>query len=194
MRTNLKPFRNIRRNIKDKEYIYKNCRHCKKLLKLPIPYKRGIKEVKCPKCNRILGGKATKKRNGSVYYYYYCSECKFNIKETEIEREITEFMDDIVEYDSVVNQFFLPMIKSKFNNPKEDLEKELNEQKIKLERIKRAYINGTFTLEEYDLDFEKIRDDSCLYTDIQIYWYTCIQLSYEQSFIYYRNVKNVIFS
>ena len=25
-------------------------------------------EVKCPKCNRILGGKATKKKNGSVYY------------------------------------------------------------------------------------------------------------------------------
>ena len=109
-----------------------------------------LQKLKCPKCGRILGGKATKKKNGNVYYYYYCSECKFNIKETEIEREITEFMDDIVEYDSVVNQFFLPMIKSKFNNPKEDLEKELNEQKIKFERIKKAYINGTFTLEEYD--------------------------------------------
>jgi len=46
----LKPFRNIRRNIKDKEYIYKKCKHCKKLLKLPIPYSKGIKEVKCPKC------------------------------------------------------------------------------------------------------------------------------------------------
>ena len=46
----LKPFRNIRRNFKDKEYIYKKCKHCKKLLKLPIPYKKGVKEVKCPKC------------------------------------------------------------------------------------------------------------------------------------------------
>lgn len=46
----LKPFRNIRRSIKNKEYIYKNCKHCKKLLKLPIPTSRGIKEVKCPKC------------------------------------------------------------------------------------------------------------------------------------------------
>lgn len=48
----LKPFRNLRRNIKDKEYIYKKCKHCKKLLKLPVPYKRGIKEVKCPKCKK----------------------------------------------------------------------------------------------------------------------------------------------
>jgi len=48
----LKPFRNIRRNIKDKEYVYKKCKHCKKLLKLPVPYKKGIKEVKCPKCKK----------------------------------------------------------------------------------------------------------------------------------------------
>ena len=48
----LKPFRNIRRNIKDKEYVYKKCKHCKKELKLPIPYKKGIKEVKCPKCKK----------------------------------------------------------------------------------------------------------------------------------------------
>ena len=47
----LKLFRNIRRSIKDKEYIYKNCKHCKKLLKLPIPTSRGIKEVKCPNCS-----------------------------------------------------------------------------------------------------------------------------------------------
>lgn len=48
----LKPFRNIRRSIKDKEYVYKKCKYCKKLLKLPIPYKKGIKEVKCPKCKK----------------------------------------------------------------------------------------------------------------------------------------------
>ena len=83
-------------------------------------------------------------------------------------REITEFMDDIVEYDSVVNQFFLPMIKSKFNNPKEDLEKELNEQKIKFlsyvnlinlrqsEEIKHAYEQGFKTA--IKLIFESCKD------------------------------------
>ena len=51
----LKPIKNIKRNYKDKdEYIYKNCKHCKKLLKLPLPYKRGIKEVKCPKCKKTF--------------------------------------------------------------------------------------------------------------------------------------------
>lgn len=33
-------------------FIYKRCPKCKKLLKLPIPYSRGIKEVICPKCKK----------------------------------------------------------------------------------------------------------------------------------------------
>ena len=49
----LKPFRNIKRNYKDRnEWIYKKCKHCKKLLKLPIPEKRGTKTIRCPKCKK----------------------------------------------------------------------------------------------------------------------------------------------
>ena len=42
------------------------------------------------------------------------------------------------------------MIKQKFDEPKEQLEKEINNQKNKLERIKKAYINGAFELKEYN--------------------------------------------
>ena len=50
----LKPFQNIKRNIKDSGHIYKKCSKCKKTLKLPLPDKRGIQHVKCPNCkNRI---------------------------------------------------------------------------------------------------------------------------------------------
>ena len=38
------------------------------------------------------------------------------------------------------------MIKQKFDETKEQLEKEINNQKNKLERIKKAYINGVFEL------------------------------------------------
>ena len=41
------------------------------------------------------------------------------------------------------------MIRQKFDEPKEELQKEINEQKAKLDRIKKAYINGVFKLEEY---------------------------------------------
>ena len=40
----LKPFQNIKRNMHDKDHIYKKCRKCKKVLKLPLPEKRGIKQ------------------------------------------------------------------------------------------------------------------------------------------------------
>ena len=109
-----------------------------------------LQKLKCPKCNRILGGKATKKKNGNVYYYYYCSECKCTIKEEIVEDFMSSFIDEIVEYDSVVNQFFLPMMKQKIENPRDDIQKEINEQNDKLSRIKKAYINGIFDLEEYD--------------------------------------------
>ena len=109
-----------------------------------------LQKLKCPKCNRILGGKATTNRKGNAYFYYYCHDCKIQFKENLINDYFNQFIDELVEYDSVVNQFFLPMIKQKFDEPKEQLEKEINEQKNKLDRIKKAYINGVFELREYN--------------------------------------------
>ncbi|MDD3241754.1 MAG: recombinase family protein [Bacilli bacterium] len=117
-----------------------------------------LQKLKCPKCSRILGGKATTKKNGISYYYYYCNDCKINIKEKTIEKHVDEFMDSIVEYDSIVNQYFLPMIKQKIENPKEEIEKELKSEKDKFNRIREAYINQVFTLDEYNNERKKLED------------------------------------
>ena len=108
-----------------------------------------LQKLKCPKCGRILGGKATTKKNGKSYFYYYCNDCKIEFKEKLINDYFNQFIGELIEYDEVVNQFFLPMIKQKFDEPKEQLEKEINNQKNKLEKIKKAYINGVFELKEY---------------------------------------------
>ena len=47
---------------------------------------------------------------------------KYNINH-EIEDSIKELLSDIFEYDSVVNEFFLPVLQNKIHNPKEDFEK-----------------------------------------------------------------------
>ncbi len=109
-----------------------------------------LQKLKCPKCSRILGGKATTKKNGKAYFYYYCNDCKIEFKEKIVDDFMSKLINELVEYDSVVNQFFLPMIKQKFDEPKEQLEKEINNQKNRLERIKKAYIDGVFELEEYN--------------------------------------------
>ena len=127
--------RNSRNYKRDKDYLF-------------------LQKLKCPKCQRILGGNATRKKNGNVYYYYQCHDCKITIKEKDIEKEFDRFIVDIQEYDAVVNQTLLPMIQTKLDNPKEKLIKELKEQQQKQERIRKAYVNGSFTIKEYEEEKE----------------------------------------
>lgn len=118
-----------------------------------------LQKLKCPTCGRILGGKATTKKNGTTYYYYQCNKCRNNIKEVDVERQLATLLSDLFEYDFTVNEFFLPLIKNKLNNPKLELEKELTIQQLKQDRIKKAYINGTFTLTEYEEESKIIEDN-----------------------------------
>ena len=145
-------YENVIEPIVSKE-LWNNCQVQQK--KNSRSYKRTLtyiflQKLYCPKCNRILGGKATTKKNGHTYYYYYCNDCKISIKETIIENYFNNFIDELVEYDSVVNQFFLPMIKQKFDEPKEEIKKEIKKQNEKLERIRKAYISGAFDLDIYN--------------------------------------------
>jgi len=119
-----------------------------------------LQKLKCPKCGRILGGRASHKIKKDKWYFYYgCDKCKNNIKENEIEIQIKDLLNDIFEYDSVVNNFFLPVLKNKLDNPKEMYEKELKAQETKKERIRKAYIEGTFTIDEYKLESEIIENN-----------------------------------
>ncbi len=122
--------KNSRNYKRDKEYLF-------------------LQKLRCPKCGRILGGNATRKKNGKVYYYYQCNVCKITIKEIKIEEAVKTLLADILEYDNVVNEFFLPVLKSKIDNPKEELSKELKKLNNKKERIKKAYIDFLFTEEEF---------------------------------------------
>lgn len=47
----IKPFK--KKNYNDDSYVYKKCHKCRKTLRLPIPFKKGIKKVKCPKCEHM---------------------------------------------------------------------------------------------------------------------------------------------
>ena len=109
-----------------------------------------LQKLKCPKCGRILAGGASHKIKADKWYYYYrCEKCRGNIREHEIEDSIKELLSDIFEYDSVVNEFFLPVLQNKIHNPKEEFEKELTILNNKKARIRKAYIDELFTEDEY---------------------------------------------
>ena len=116
-----------------------------------------LQKCLCPKCGKILGGKACKKK-GHEYFYYYCRDCKLNIKESEIERGFKEVVDQLTEYDSIVNQFFVPMVIKNFDEPREKIYKEIDVQKQRLERAKLAYVDGAFTLDDYKVKAKNIED------------------------------------
>ena len=109
-----------------------------------------LQKLKCPKCGRILAGGASHKiKTDKWYFYYRCENCKNNIHENKIEEKIKTLLADILEYDNVVNEFFLPVLKSKVDNPKDQLEKELKNLNNKKKRIRKAYIDELFTEEEF---------------------------------------------
>lgn len=116
-----------------------------------------LQKLKCPKCGRILAGGASHKLKSDKWYFYYrCEDCKNNIKEEVIENSVKTLLADILEYDNVVNEFFLPVLKSKLNDPKIELEKELKSLNNKKERIRKAYIDSLFTEEEYKQESKTI--------------------------------------
>ena len=117
-----------------------------------------LQKLKCPKCGRILAGGASHKIKSDKWYFYYrCENCKNNIHEDKTEDKIKILLTDILEYDNVVNEFFLPVLKSKVDNPKEQLEKELKSLNNKKERIRKAYIDELFTEEDFKQE-SKIHD------------------------------------
>ena len=118
-----------------------------------------LQKLKCPKCGRILvGGASHKIKSDKWYFYYRCGNCKSNIHEDKIEDKIKVLLADILEYDNVVNEFFLPVLKSKIDNPKEQLEKELKSLNNKRDRIRKAYIDELFTEEEFKQESKLIEN------------------------------------
>ena len=152
-------FSNVVEPLVSKE-LWENCQVQKK--KNQRNYMRSqtyifLQKLKCPKCVRILAGGASHKIKADKWYFYYrCENCKNNIKETDIEESIKHILSDILEYDNVVNEFFLPMLKNKLDNNKPDYEREIKNLEKKKDKVKEAFLNDLFTIEEVKTKMEII--------------------------------------
>lgn len=114
-------------------------------------------KIKCSTCGNFLGGCATTKKNtGKKYYYYKCEHCKTSFKELEIDRELLFGMIDLAKTDELINDYYTPFIKSKYDNKQIDYENEIKELDKQLDRIKTAYIKGIVKLDEFDKDLKHI--------------------------------------
>lgn len=117
-------------------------------------------KVRCPKCNRVMGGKATGvKRGKRKYTYYKCIDCGVNINEDKLEKELLKILADISEYDMLVKDYFLPLFKNKLNNPIVDYEKELKLLEKKKDRIKKAYYDGLIENDVFNNDYKEVEQE-----------------------------------
>ena len=65
-------------------------------------------------------------------------------------------MIDLAKTDELINDYYTPFIKSKYDNKKVDYEIEIKELDKQLDRIKTAYIKGILTIEDFDKDIKHI--------------------------------------
>ena len=113
-------------------------------------------KLKCNTCGNFLAGKATTKKNGKKYYYYKCHRCKTNYKEKELEDLLITTLYDIYNTDKLINDYYTPFIKSKYNSKELEYENKIKELDKGLDRIKTAYIKGIVKIEDFEKDIKQI--------------------------------------
>ena len=71
-------------------------------------------------------------------------------------------LNDVFEYESVVNEFFLPVLKNKLENPKDELEEEIEKQ------IASRYSQGLISKETHQVQLQALSDSKNLTEKSQI--------------------------
>ena len=113
-------------------------------------------KLKCSKCGNFLGGCATTKKSGKTYYYYKCSNCKDNYSEEKVLKELRTLMICLTEEQYMLDNYYTPFVKAKFDDRTEEYEKEIKRLEKSLDRIKVAYIKGILEMEDFETEIKDI--------------------------------------
>lgn len=153
-----KYYENVVEPLVSKE-VWENCQYQKK--RNARHYERTAtylftNKLKCSKCGCFLGGKATKKKNGTRYFYYRCEKCKTYFSEEKIEDLLLSCFIMLQRHEELLNDYYTPFIKSKLNNHTKDYEKELKDLDKQLDRINTAYIKGVTKLDCFEKEVKNI--------------------------------------
>lgn len=136
-----------------------NSRHYKRTLTYLF-----INKLKCKKCGCFLGGHATQKSNGKKYLYYKCEKCNAYFNEKDVEKQFYSVMLDLNLEEELYTNYYTPFIKSKLNGSKSELEEEIVNLDKKLNRIKKAYIDGDFDISLFKNEIKEIETKKKEYT------------------------------
>ena len=75
-----------------------------------------MQKVRCPKCNKIMGGSSSTSKTGKKHFYYQCSHCTLRISEKKIEKTILKFLNDMLDFFLIIDNSFKPIMNKDTSN------------------------------------------------------------------------------
>lgn len=111
-----------------------------------------MQKVRCPKCNKIMGGSSSTSKSKKKHFYYQCSHCTLRISEKKIEKSILKFLNDMLDFFLIIDNSFKPTMNKDTSNEIIKYKNKLSELEEKDTRIKKAFVDGL--LEPNDLQKE----------------------------------------
>ena len=111
-----------------------------------------MQKIRCPKCNKIMGGCSSTSKTGKKHIYYQCSKCRTRISGKKTEKSILKFLNDMLDFFLIIDNSFKPIMNKDTSNEILKYKNKLSELEEKDTRIKKAFVDGL--LEPDDLQKE----------------------------------------
>ena len=123
-----------------------------------------MQKIRCPYCNKIMGGSSSTSKNQTKHSYYLCANCKKRISEQRVEKPLMKFLNDMLDFFLIVDNSFKATLHVDAKRDIEKYSKIKNDLEEKSKRIKKAFIDGLIQpkllqeeLKEIESDIEKAK-------------------------------------
>ena len=101
-----------------------------------------MQSIKCPKCGTIMGGCSSKSHTGEKHCYYQCANCKIRVSEKKIEKQMINFLDDMLDFFLLIDNTYKPYLYQDIEKELKKCNKIIDELNTKEKRIKSAFVDG----------------------------------------------------
>ena len=101
-----------------------------------------MQSIKCPKCGTIMGGCSSKSHTGEKHCYYQCANCKIRVSEKKIEKQMINFLDDMLDFFILIDSTYKPYLYQDIEKELKKCNKIIDELNTKEKRIKSAFVDG----------------------------------------------------
>jgi len=118
-----------------------------------------MQKIKCPKCNKIMGGCSSTSKNNAKHLYYKCAGCGMRINEKRIEKPLMKFLNDMLDFFLIIDNSFKPSLNKDTENDIKKYQKIESDLKIKETRIKKAFVDGLIEPTALQKELNEIEKD-----------------------------------